>query len=236
MSETNFTEQDRRWLERLEIPTGPSNSRTKEATTHAIAEIDSLRIDLVAVESNYDGQNAALTEILKLCGYNLPDGDTAGNYGDEVAVGEVRKVLAERESLRAQLEEAQGQRDMARADLLEAMLISGKHQREGDTLRSEVERLKTMIEDIAANTDDPTAMRRARAAVGAKAGPTREEILKVLEPIAAMDRPGCDLSELACERGVASDKTILTSRDFRAVATLCGRLVEGLQPETGGAA
>lgn len=36
-----------------------------------------------------------------------------------------------------------------------------------------------------------------------------------LRPFADMDREGCDLREQACERGVGSDMTILTSQDFR---------------------
>lgn len=43
----------------------------------------------------------------------------------------------------------------------------------------------------------------------------RDRLKKALEPFAMMDRDGCDLSEIACERGTASDRTVLTSRDFR---------------------
>lgn len=35
-----------------------------------------------------------------------------------------------------------------------------------------------------------------------------------LKPFAKMHREGCDLNELACSRGVASDLTIITSGDF----------------------
>lgn len=41
---------------------------------------------------------------------------------------------------------------------------------------------------------------------------------QALKPFAAMDRPNCDLNEIACHRGVASDMTILTSADFRRAA------------------
>lgn len=41
------------------------------------------------------------------------------------------------------------------------------------------------------------------------------EMEAALRPFAQMDRSGCDLSEIACERGVASDLTIITSGDFR---------------------
>ena len=51
-----------------------------------------------------------------------------------------------------------------------------------------------------------------------------------LKPFAAMDRPDCDLSELSCQRGIASDMTIITSRDFRnARAALSG--VPATQPD-----
>lgn len=45
-----------------------------------------------------------------------------------------------------------------------------------------------------------------------------QELKGVLRPFAAMDRPGCDLSEVACERGTASDLTVITSSDFRKAA------------------
>jgi hypothetical protein len=38
---------------------------------------------------------------------------------------------------------------------------------------------------------------------------------EALLPFSKMHRPGCDLDELACQRGVASDKTVLFSEDFR---------------------
>lgn len=41
---------------------------------------------------------------------------------------------------------------------------------------------------------------------------------KALEPFAAMDRPEGDLSEAACIRGVASDMTMITSRNWRDAA------------------
>lgn len=40
-------------------------------------------------------------------------------------------------------------------------------------------------------------------------------LIDALRPFAEMDREGCDLHEIACERGVASDLTIITSGDFR---------------------
>ena len=42
-----------------------------------------------------------------------------------------------------------------------------------------------------------------------------EHIRNVLYKFAKMDREGCDLDELACERGAASDKTCIFSGDFR---------------------
>ncbi len=45
------------------------------------------------------------------------------------------------------------------------------------------------------------------------------QLVKALEPFARMDRGGNqDLQELACQRGTASDLTILTSADFRRAA------------------
>lgn len=38
---------------------------------------------------------------------------------------------------------------------------------------------------------------------------------EALQPFAEMDREGGDLSEVACQRGTASDLTIITSADFR---------------------
>ena len=35
-----------------------------------------------------------------------------------------------------------------------------------------------------------------------------------LRPFAAMDRDGCDPTEHACVRGIASDMTVITSGDF----------------------
>ena len=48
------------------------------------------------------------------------------------------------------------------------------------------------------------------------------EMEKALRPFAEMDRPGCDLKELACSRGIASDMTIITSKDFRRAAEVLG--------------
>lgn len=47
------------------------------------------------------------------------------------------------------------------------------------------------------------------------------KLLAALEPFARMDRTGRDVvsfDEVACQRGVASDLTILTSGDFRKAA------------------
>lgn len=52
-------------------------------------------------------------------------------------------------------------------------------------------------------------------------------VVDVLTRFAKMDRDGCDLSELACQRGVASDMTILTSQDFRDAR----RALEMIAPE-----
>lgn len=50
------------------------------------------------------------------------------------------------------------------------------------------------------------------------------ECAETLRRFAAMDRPDCDLAELACSRGVASDMTILVSRDFRRAAEVLTKL------------
>lgn len=50
------------------------------------------------------------------------------------------------------------------------------------------------------------------------------ECTEALRTFAAMDRPDCDLSEWACSRGIASDMTILTSRDFRQAADALSKL------------
>lgn len=42
----------------------------------------------------------------------------------------------------------------------------------------------------------------------------------VLKTFADMDRPDCDLREIAVQRGYASDLTILTSQDFRNIHDL----------------
>lgn len=46
------------------------------------------------------------------------------------------------------------------------------------------------------------------------------ELRKALNPFAEMHRDGCDLSEVACSRGVASDLTIITSKDFKRASDL----------------
>lgn len=43
-----------------------------------------------------------------------------------------------------------------------------------------------------------------------------------------MDRPDCDLSEVACMRGTASDLTLITSGDFRKAADALGDEFEDL--------
>ena len=48
------------------------------------------------------------------------------------------------------------------------------------------------------------------------------ELKLALIPFAKMHRPGCDLSQLAAQRGIASDTTILTSRDFSNAAEALG--------------
>ncbi len=50
------------------------------------------------------------------------------------------------------------------------------------------------------------------------------ECAEALTRFAAMDRPSCDLTEIACSRGVASDMTILVSQDFRLAASLLAKL------------
>jgi len=45
---------------------------------------------------------------------------------------------------------------------------------------------------------------------------------EALLPFAKMHRPGCDLNELACKRGVVSDQTVLSSEDFRNAALALG--------------
>ncbi len=43
------------------------------------------------------------------------------------------------------------------------------------------------------------------------------KLVEALEPFAKMDRDveGVDLGEVACQRGVASDLTLIDSQDFR---------------------
>ena len=47
-----------------------------------------------------------------------------------------------------------------------------------------------------------------------------ETLRSTLLPFAEMDRENCDLNEVACQRGTASDLTILTSSDFRRAAVV----------------
>jgi hypothetical protein len=46
----------------------------------------------------------------------------------------------------------------------------------------------------------------------------RDKLAEALRPFAKMDRPDCELDELACSRGTASDRTLIDSRDFRRAA------------------
>ena len=46
------------------------------------------------------------------------------------------------------------------------------------------------------------------------------ELQQGLAPFAAMYRPNTDLKEVACQRGTASDLTIITSGDFAVAAEL----------------
>jgi len=50
------------------------------------------------------------------------------------------------------------------------------------------------------------------------------ECAEALKVFAEMDRVGDDLGELACQRGIASDMTILTSGDFRRAALALKKL------------
>jgi hypothetical protein len=58
------------------------------------------------------------------------------------------------------------------------------------------------------------------------------ETVGALGPFARMDRPDCDLDEVACQRGVASDMTIIDSRDFRRAA-LVFEMLEAIIDEDG---
>lgn len=42
-----------------------------------------------------------------------------------------------------------------------------------------------------------------------------QKAINALKPFAKMDREECDLAEIACSRGTASDLTLLRSADFR---------------------
>jgi hypothetical protein len=54
----------------------------------------------------------------------------------------------------------------------------------------------------------------------------KEEIVRVILPFAEMDREDCDLGELACECGTASDATFLFSCNFRDANNLLKDLKE----------
>lgn len=56
------------------------------------------------------------------------------------------------------------------------------------------------------------------------------EVIDILKPFAEMARDGDSkrTRELACERGYASDKTILVSADFAAAKELRNRLLDWL--------
>ena len=51
-----------------------------------------------------------------------------------------------------------------------------------------------------------------------------EEVIKVLEPFAEMHREGSDLKEVACQRGHASDLTIIDSQNFKDAKKLLEKL------------
>jgi hypothetical protein len=53
-----------------------------------------------------------------------------------------------------------------------------------------------------------------------KDGSTLKQLRSTLLPFAEMDRENGDLNEVACQRGTASDLTILTSGDFRRAAVI----------------
>jgi len=53
-----------------------------------------------------------------------------------------------------------------------------------------------------------------------KDGSQLERLRSTLLPFAEMDRENGDLNEVACQRGTASDLTILTSGDFRRAAVV----------------
>lgn len=53
-----------------------------------------------------------------------------------------------------------------------------------------------------------------------KEGSHLEQLRSALLPFAEMDRENGDLNEVACQRGTASDLTILTSGDFRRAAVV----------------
>ena len=53
-----------------------------------------------------------------------------------------------------------------------------------------------------------------------KDGSTVEQLRSTLLRFAEMDRENGDLNEVACQRGTASDLTILTSGDFRRAAVI----------------
>ncbi len=54
------------------------------------------------------------------------------------------------------------------------------------------------------------------------------KLVEALEPFAQMDRDveGVNLQEVACQRGVASDLTLITSQDFRRAAEVLKEVKE----------
>jgi len=68
-------------------------------------------------------------------------------------------------------------------------------------------------------TETTRTLRGQKRVVMLSTGAANDTLLghatRALQPFADMDREECDLTEVACERGVASDLTIITSRDFR---------------------
>jgi len=74
---------------------------------------------------------------------------------------------------------------------------------------------------------DAEFLRAASEAIGNRVIKRRvyvdfELVKRVLLPFAEMHRPGCKEDELACQRGVASDMTIITALDFQQAARLLG--------------
>lgn len=80
-------------------------------------------------------------------------------------------------------------------------------------------------EDAPDVQDFELAMKAIREALrlGQERNDEANELRMALEPFAAMHREGSDPHELACQRGVASDMTVLTSGDFERAATVLAK-------------